>query len=93
MMAPLTRKGPEQLVAPFADAQKQTCNITDGCSGRALRVRIRQRGQGGWGSNPRPADYESSMLADAHSWLYLRERKIDHGCQRRLDRAFAIIRS
>jgi hypothetical protein len=27
MMARPTRKGPEQLLAPFADAQKQTCNI------------------------------------------------------------------
>jgi hypothetical protein len=45
MMARLTRKGPEQLVAPFADAHKQTCNITDGCSRRALPVRIWRRRQ------------------------------------------------
>jgi hypothetical protein len=31
------------------------------------------------------------MLADAQDWLYLGERKIDHRCQLRLDRAFAVI--
>ena len=40
---------------------------------------------------PGPADHESSILADAHSWRYLCERGIDHCCQTRHDRAFAML--
>jgi len=36
-------------------------------------------------------DYESSMLTDAHSKSYLRERKTGHRCRPRPDRVFAMI--
>jgi len=39
---------------------------------------------------PLPADYESSILADAHSSIYLRERETNHFRERRPDRVFAL---
>jgi hypothetical protein len=38
---------------------------------------------GGWGSNPRPADYESGILATVYDGFYLRERETDHRCRAR----------
>ena len=46
---------------------------------------------GGWGSNPRPADYESSMLTNARSGFYLPECETDHRYRRRPGRVFAMI--
>jgi len=62
-------------------------------AGAVRHVIAGQRWWGGWGSNPRPADYESSILANAYSRLYLRERETDHRCQPRPDRVFAMISS
>src|SRR5437660_962577 len=66
----------------------------------AIRDDRRQRGQrqdglrrllrewGGWGSNPRPADYESSMPTDVDNGIYLRKCETDYRCQFRSGRVF-----
>ena len=46
---------------------------------------------GGWDSNPRLTDYESSVLTDTHSGFYLRECVIDHRYPQRPGRVFAMI--
>jgi hypothetical protein len=52
---------------------------------------IRLASWGGRDSNPRPADYESSILVNAQSRLCLPKRETDRRCRTRLDRVFAMI--
>jgi len=48
---------------------------------------------GGWGSNSRPANYESSMPACAGRGIYLRKYRASYRCQLRSGLVFATVGS
>ncbi len=97
------------LAAPMARAIARMALAALGLSGDPVHDPVHARGPSSltllllwvtWlrAGTPQPpalrlADYESSMLANARSRFYLRERKVDHRCRPRLDRVFAMIES